>query len=196
MTEYLRPAGVVNLLLRYQTGIISLVLRIPSTKQQLPTVEVQSEFRSILQPFSVPFVPKGLPELTTFDHIYAPIQTNDPLYVQSVARHLHVNMIGSAMKACILERKSLCVRENSSKVANGDVAAGSPVLMLWDDISVLKLAAYALSHSWMKKLSNVNDYGTSNECKTCTTYSNHKSLLTRMASQWMQVATILYLLLY
>lgn len=64
-------------------------------------------------------------------------------FAQSVGRHLLGSTIGNATKDYILARRNLYVRENLSKVVNGDVVAGLPVLMHWDDISVLKLAGYA-----------------------------------------------------
>ena len=88
-----------------------------------------NEFKSIQPPSNVICVQNVSRVPTIFAHIFVPTLMSAHSSVQYAGKLLRANMIESAMKGFILERKSSFAKENSSKAASGVVVAASHVLM-------------------------------------------------------------------
>jgi hypothetical protein len=144
-------AGAVSQLLHYQIETTFLDLLILNTKPPLLTVVTPSGFRNIPLRFSAIYAQSDLLVLIIFDLICVLILMSVRLFVQCAGKPSLDNMIASATKVFILERRSSFAKESSNKVANGDVAADLPVPMHWADTSARKRAGFALSRCLTKK---------------------------------------------
>ena len=88
-----------------------------------------NEFKSIQPPSNVICVQNVSRVPTIFAHIFVPTLMSAHSSVQYAGKLLRANMIESATKDFIPERKSSFAKESSSKVASGDAVAVLPVLM-------------------------------------------------------------------
>ena len=99
--------------------------------------------KSIRRPSSATCVPSASLEHTTFVHICARIQTNDPLFAQSAVKPSHVSTTASAMKVFTRARRSSCAKVLYRAARAGAVDAGLLVRMPWVVISGQKQAESA-----------------------------------------------------